>query len=549
MKRVLAVVGVVIAVLILIVIVVSLLVNANTFRPKLEATASQALGRKVQIGNLSFSLFSGSLTADNVSIADDPRFSQSPFLTASSLKVGVEIWPLITSKQLNITGITIEKPVVHLISNASNQWNYATLASTTNSAPNQPKAEHPANLTIASFDVKDGQVTITPDGARSPSVYNNVQMHATKFSLTSAFPVTLSMDLPGGGTMKLNGNAGPVNPTDATLTPVDADVQVDSFDLAKSGLVDPNSGLGGQVDLTSHLSAVNGKAHIKGNATMRNLKLAVNGAPSGVPIAMDFDLDYGLAQSAGTLNSGLLHVGHAQANVNGNFASKADVTSMDMTATGQSMPVDDLIAALPAFGVILPSGSSLHGGTMNMTLRAQGPTSALDATGNVGIYNTRLAGFDLGSKLAAVSKITGAPARSGDTQVQRFTSNIHYRPAGTQLSSMDLVVTGIGQMTGSGTLGSNNVLNFHLVAQLSSGGPLNTALSNALGRNAGTTKLPFSVQGTASHPTIIPDVSGVVSGILSNRLGGVVGKGTGNTRGDTVQQLGKGLRGLLGNRH
>jgi hypothetical protein len=114
---------------------------------------------------------------------------------------------------------------------------------------------------------------------------------------------------------------------------------------------------------------------------------------------------------------------------------------------------------------------------------------------------------------------------------------------------MDLVVTNIGQVTGSGTLSSNNALNFHLVAQLSSGGPLNTALSNALGRNAGTTKLPFSVQGTASHPTIIPDVQGIVSGVLSNRLGNVVGKGTGNTGGNTVQRLGKGLRGLFGNKH
>jgi AsmA protein len=550
MKRVLAIVGVVIAVLVLIVVVVSLLVNANTFRPQLEAKASQALGRKVQIGNLGFSLFSGSLTADNVSIADDSRFSQSPFLTASSLKVGVEVWPLLTSKQLNITGITIDQPVVHLISNASNQWNYATLASPANSAPNQPKAQHPGNLTIASFDLKNGQVTITPDGAKSPSVYNNVQMHASDFSLTSAFPIKLSMDLPGGGTMKLSGNAGPMNPTDETLTPIEADVHIDSFDIAKSGLVDPGSGVGGLVDLTGHLSAVNGKAHIKGAATMHKLKLAVNGEPSSGPVTMDFDLDYMLANSSGTLNSGLLRVGHAQANLNGTFASKGDVTSIDLTVNGQSMPVDDLFAVLPAFGVILPSGSKLQGGTMSTKMHAQGPTSALQATGNIGIYNTHLAGFDLGSELAAVSKITGGPAPSGNTQIQRLTSNIHYSPVGIQASNIDLVVTNIGQVTGSGTLSANNALNFHLVAQLSSGGALSTALGNVLNRNVSTTKLPFAVQGTASHPKIIPDVSGIVGGILSDRLGGAAGKkGTGNTNSNTVQQLGQGLRGLFGKKH
>ncbi len=553
MKRILTIVGAVIAVLVLIVIVVSLLVNANTFRPKLENMASQALGRKVQIGNLAFSLFSGSLSADNVSIADDPRFSQSPFLTASSLKVGVEIWPLITSKQLNVTAITIDKPVVHLISNASNQWNYSTLASTGNSAPSQPQAQHTNNLTVAKFDVTDGQVTITPAGAKAPSVYNNVQMQTTNFSLTSAFPVTLTTDLPGGGTMKLNGNVGPVNSTDATLTPVEADVHVDSFDIARSGLVDPASGLSGLVDLTNHLSAVNAKAHLKGVATMRKLKLAVNGAPSGVPITMDFDLDYSLPQSAGTLNSGLLHVGHAQANVNGTFASKGDVTSMDMTAAGQSMPVDDLIAALPVFGVVLPSGSSLHGGTMSMNMHAQGPTSTLVATGNVGIYNTRLAGFDLGSKLSTVSKLTGAHVPSGDTQIQRFTSNINYSPAGIQASNINLVVTGIGQVTGNGTMSSNNALNFHLVAQLSSGGGvLGNALGNSFGKNVSMAKLPFAVQGTASQPKIIPDVGGVMGGVVSGlggTLGGMTKGNVGNTGANTVQQLGKGLGGLFGKKH
>ena len=65
MKRILTIAGAALGVLILILILIPLFVSANTFRPKLESMASQALGRKVQIGNLGFSLFSGSLSADN----------------------------------------------------------------------------------------------------------------------------------------------------------------------------------------------------------------------------------------------------------------------------------------------------------------------------------------------------------------------------------------------------------------------------------------------------------------------------------------------------
>jgi AsmA protein len=351
--------------------------------------------------------------------------------------------------------------------------------------------------------------------------------------------------LPGGGTMKLSGTVGPVNSTNATFTSVEADVKIDSLDIAKSGFVEPSSGISGLVDLTNHLSAANAKDHLKGVATMRNLKLAANGAPSSVPIALDFDLDYNLPDASGTLNSGLLHVGHAQANLKGTFASKAAVTSIDMNATGQGMSIDDIVAALPAFGVILPSGSTLHGGTLNINVHGQGPASALVATGNIGAFNTRLAGFDLGSKLSSVSKLTGGHAPSGDTQIQRLTSNVNYSPAGIQASNIDLVVGGIGQVTGSGTLSANNALNFHLVAQLSSGG--GGVLGNSLGKTVSMAKLPFAVQGTASQPKIIPDVGGMMGGAVSGLAGSLEGlkKGNVGNRKSATQQLSKGLGGFL----
>jgi len=183
-----------------------------------------------------------------------------------------------------------------------------------------------------------------------------------------------------------------------------------------------------------------------------------------------------------------------------------------------------------------------------MNVHAQGPTSALVATGNVGAFNTRLAGFDLGSKLSGVSKLTGGHVPSGNTQIQHLTSNINYSPAGIQASNIDLVVVGIGQVTGSGTLSANNALNFHLVAQLSPGGGI---LGNSLGKSVSMAKLPFAVQGTASQPKIIPDVGGIVGGAVSGlagSLGGVTKGNVGNT-GATAQQLSKGLGGFLNKKH
>src|SRR5947209_19465073 len=99
--------AIVVAVLIVIILIIPFFIDANAFRPKLESELTDALGRQVKVGNLSLALWSGSVAADNISIADDPQFSKAPFVQPKSLKVGVELLPLILSKTLNIPHITL----------------------------------------------------------------------------------------------------------------------------------------------------------------------------------------------------------------------------------------------------------------------------------------------------------------------------------------------------------------------------------------------------------------------------------------------------------
>ena len=127
MSRKVRIVLIVIAVVIVLLVILPYLVPVNQFRPTIEEKVGVALGRKVELGNLSFSLIGGSLSAENLSIGDDPKFSPTPFLTAKSLKVGVEIMPLIFSKSLNVTGVTIVEPKVTLLRNAAGKWNYSSL--------------------------------------------------------------------------------------------------------------------------------------------------------------------------------------------------------------------------------------------------------------------------------------------------------------------------------------------------------------------------------------------------------------------------------------
>ena len=158
MRRTLRVTLIIVAVLIVLVLVAPFLIPVNQFRPTIEEKASAALGRKVDVGNLSLSLFSGSLAADNLAIADDPKFSKSPFLTAKSIKVGVELMPLILHKDLNITKIVIDSPEVTLLRGPGGEWNYSSFgASAAKSQGKQaapPPQETPKPSANASLSVR-----------------------------------------------------------------------------------------------------------------------------------------------------------------------------------------------------------------------------------------------------------------------------------------------------------------------------------------------------------------------------------------------------------
>ena len=54
-----------------------------------------------------FSLFSGSFVARDLAIADDPAFSPSPFVTAREMRIGVEMKPLIVSRQIKVRSFAV----------------------------------------------------------------------------------------------------------------------------------------------------------------------------------------------------------------------------------------------------------------------------------------------------------------------------------------------------------------------------------------------------------------------------------------------------------
>ena len=552
--------------LILILVILPFLIPVNKFRPTIEAKASEALGRKVQLGDLSLSILGGSLGIDNLSVSDDPKFSSNPFLTAKKVKVGVELVPLIFSQQVNVTEITIVEPQVTLLKDPSGRWNFSSIGGSSSSAP-MPSSSGGGStqaVSIKELSLEDGQITLGNTNSQKRTVYKKVNLKASDAATNNNFPITFSMELPGAGTMKIDGKVGPVDPKDASFTPQDVKLTVSNLNLASTGLLDPSLGLAGLVDMDANLKSQGGKMATNGKLTLSKAVLVQGGKPSGVPAVINFDTIYDLAAGSGVLKPSTLNIGNAKSNLSGSYKSVGDDFVLDMKIDGQGLPATDLESFLPALGVNLPSGSKLTAGTLSTNLHVTGPTNKLVTDGNIGLYNGKLSGFDLGQKMSGVASLAGIKTGK-DLDIEKLTTNVHMAPTGLRADNLNLVVPALGTVVGGGTLDSGNNLNFNAVATVSSSvvnnaaggamGGLNQVIGGSTNCKSGGLKVPFQIHGTTADPKFVPDVGGVTAGLLKSELS-CAGGGAGNVQGiatglaggkggatsDVVNQLG----GLLG---
>lgn len=522
MKRILKIVGIIIAVLIVIAIAIPFLIDANTFRPKLESELTEALGREVKVGNLSLSLFSGGVAADNISIADDPQFSKSAFISAQSLKVGVEMIPLIFSKTLNVTELTLSQPQISLIKSENGErWNFSSLGGKNTSAPKETKSSGNPNLSVAKLNVSDGKLTVSQVGEGVKRVYDKVNITVTNFSFTSSFPFQMTASLPSGGTLKLDGNAGPINNDNTALTPVDAKINVQNMNLATSGFIDPAAGIAGIANLEGTLKSNGQQAKVDGTLKATNLQVVKKGSPAGRPVDVKFAVTHNLVKETGDVNQSDISMGQAVAHLTGTYDVHGKVTVVNMKLDGQKMPVDDLEAMLPAVGVILPPKATLKGGDLDVAVASSGPVDKLVSTGSVKMQNTQLANFNLGQRMAAIAALAGKNT-GNDTTIQNFSSDVKMSPAGTEAENLNLTVPSIGVLTGAGTVSPQNQLAFKMKAEVGGMG------------------IPFGVTGTTQDPKFTPDVKGIASGFLQS-----LGQGQG-ANGNQQQNPINSVMGLFG---
>src|SRR5882757_3598846 len=264
-RTLLIVLGSIVALVLLVGLAIPLFLNADTFRTRIESALTTSLGRKVTLGKLDLSVFSGSLVAENATLADDPAFGTQPFLQASKVKIGIEVLPLIFSREIHITGFDIDSPKITLLRAANGTWNYSTIGSAQqNASANKDSSSLIPNLTVGHVAVTNGQLTVgvapAPGAPATPRrTYDQLNLEAKDFSFQKSFPFTVSAHLPADGTVSLSGNAGPINSRDASLTPFSGHIEAKHIDPLAAGFVDATAGVSGTIDAIDVQATWNGQ--------------------------------------------------------------------------------------------------------------------------------------------------------------------------------------------------------------------------------------------------------------------------------------------------
>lgn len=733
-RLVLIAVGAVVALLVIVAVAVPLFLNADSFRTKIENTLSQSLGRKVTIGKLELSVWSGGLVAENTTIADDPKFSTKPFVQADSVKIKVDLFPLLLAKKLVIHGFVMNSPKIQLLRAENGTWNYSTIGSTSKAATQSEDTKQTfPNLTVDDVKIEDGRVTVGAWGGQlagaTNRVYEHVNMSVKDFSFTKAFSFTVSTNLPAGGTVNLNGKAGPLNQQDASATPfsghlemkhldplaagfldasdgisgtvdsivldaawngtqmhvgkllvdtpkitlvrsnapakpkpaktntegstmldnltvddaevkngtitlatagqaggavyqqvnakvtnvtpksyspfslsallpnggsvsatgaagpfnqsnnagtpLNAQVNLKHVDIGSAGVLPPDAGISGVADVQAKVTSNGQTLTAAGTATVAGIKLAKDGVPSAKPVQLQFTIAQNEQAMSGEVQQAVLTVGSASVNLSGTYQMNGTTTAINLKVVGNSVSINELEAFLPALGVHLPQGSRLQGGTVTTSLAVTGTTANPVISGPVKVNNTQLAGFDLGSKLQALSTFTGGRIGSSTgpgTTIRSLSMNVREEGGSIRTDNIALDVAGVGTATGAGAVSAGGGLNYNMVLKLTgltagSGGAKPTAggggtaglvgalsgfipggagggVAGGIASSALKSGIPVAIGGTTSNPTFTPNVASLAAGVGASAAQGYLNGKTNN--GKQPNQLGNALGGLLG---
>jgi len=495
MRKIVIVIGVVVLVIVAAVGVLFATFNPNDYRGTIQAKLEQQLNRKVTLGNMSLGLFPLRFRVANLSIADDPKFSNRAFLLTQELSVSVKLLPLL-SKSVEVESLTLERPSVELIKNAQGVWNFASIGE---KAPAPQASSSGQQFSLGELAINDGLIAITDLQDRKPrTVYDHINFKLTDFASATPFNLDASVHLPGSGSqeVQLKGIGGPLSHANPASTPFKGTLDLRGVEIGElqkflqiPALVNTDGVLSGHTDIAS----ASGKLSANGQMNLNKPKL--HGIDVGYPINVDYDVSDDLINDLLKINKGAIKLGPTPVSVTGTMNSKPTPAQIDMDLKASNVSIAEIAGLAAAAGVAFAPGITVNG-QINADIKAQGAADKPALNGTLTGSNLQASGKEIAKPVQVKAvNITLTPTEidsdnfnvtSGGTtaavqfSMKQYASNspqVNATVRAPQAALPDLLsmakaygVTSLDKISGSGTL----------ALDMSAAGPLQSISSDQI---------------------------------------------------------------------
>jgi uncharacterized protein involved in outer membrane biogenesis len=421
--------------------------------------AEQGLGRKLKVGAIEATLFSGlGVKLMDFSMSDDPAYSKDEFVRAKALQVIVNFWPLL-QKQVQVKKIILHAPVITVVRDGSGHFNFSTIAKGDRAAKEaeerekkqrgekEPRAGNAFEISL--LDISGGELRYIDRKSATDLRVGQIDLKVEDFELNQPFAVRLAAALYSDKqNLQLTSKFGALRPDmDFGQLPLEGKLDLDPLDLTRLKTAAPK--LKDALPRDLDLAGVFRIRGLKFKGTPKDLSLAgeidgTQGAirygnsfnkPLGTALSLNSDLRYGGDKL--TIGKGKLKLHSLEVAVDGDLQFR-DATTLNLS-------LDSKPATLDGWDKIIPAIASDHlAGTMEVQAKLRGQAGKGAVPDMQGVLSLTKASAKPPKfpkpieNLDTIIRFTGQRADIGDMTLTLGSSRIRFAAAVEKFSPLTL---------------------------------------------------------------------------------------------------------------
>src|SRR4030095_741479 len=235
-----------------------LLLNLNSLIARNKgyflAQAEQALGRKISVGEVEATLFTGlGLKLKDFSMTDDPAYSSEDFVRAKDLQINVKFWPLLR-KELQVKRVILHAPVIRVMRNAEGKFNFSTIGKKDREkrpavdkepkerVPKETKEEIQPGFWVSLVDISGGDMRYIDQKEGADLELRQIDLKVEDLDLNQPFSVSPAAAVyDDKQNLKLKSKVGPLRSDSAfNQAPLDGEIDIDPLDMNRIKAALPN---------------------------------------------------------------------------------------------------------------------------------------------------------------------------------------------------------------------------------------------------------------------------------------------------------------------